>query len=47
MQHDSRLIIMVIMFLFFGCSVGFADSNGPPKSETTTTVILVKSRYGS
>ena len=42
MQQDSRLIIMVIIFLLFGCSVGYADSNGPPKSETTTTVILIR-----
>jgi len=42
MQQDSRLIIMVIMFLLFGCSVGYAGSNGAPKSETTTTVILIR-----
>ena len=42
MQQDSRLIIMVIMFLLLGCSVGYAGSNGAPKSETTTTVILIR-----
>ena len=42
MQQDSRLIIMAIMFLLLGCSVGHAGSNGPPKSETTTTVVLIR-----
>ena len=42
MQQDSRLIIMVIMFLLLGCSVGHAGSNVPSKPETTTTVILIR-----
>jgi hypothetical protein len=41
-QQDSRLVRMVIMFLLLGCFVGHAGSNGPPKSETTTTVILIR-----
>jgi len=42
MQQDNRLFIMVIMFLILGCSVGHAGSNEPPKSETTTNVILIR-----
>jgi len=42
MQQDNRLIIMVIMFLLLGCSVGYAGYNLPSKSETTTTVILIR-----
>lgn len=42
MKQDSRLVRMVIMFLLFACSVGHAGSNGPPKSESTTTVILIR-----
>jgi hypothetical protein len=42
MQQDSRLIIMVIMFLLLGCSAGHAGPNGPPESETTTIVILIR-----
>ena len=42
MQQDNRLIIMAIMFLFLGCSVGHAGSKVPSKPETTTTVILIR-----
>ena len=42
MQQDSRLVRMVIMFLLLGCSASYAGSNGPPKSEATTTVILIR-----
>ena len=42
MQLDSRLVRMVIMFLLLGCSAGHAGSNGAPKSESTTTVILIR-----
>ena len=42
MKQDSRLVRMVIMFLLFACSVGHAGSNGPPKSEAITTVILIR-----
>jgi len=42
MQQDSRLIIMAIMYLLLGCSVCYAGSNLPPKSEKTTTVILIR-----
>ena len=42
MQQDSRLVRMVIMFLLLGCSAGHAGPNGPPKSEGTTTVILIR-----
>jgi hypothetical protein len=41
-QQDSRLIIMAIMYLLLGCSVGYAGSNLPSKSEKTTTVILIR-----
>jgi len=41
-QQENRLIILAIIFLLFGCSVGYAGSNEPPKSETTTTVILIR-----
>ncbi len=42
MQQDNRLIIMVIMFLLLSCSVGYAASNVLSKSETTTTVLLIR-----
>ncbi len=42
MQQFSRLVRMVIMLLLLGCFAGHAGSNGPPKSETTTTVILIR-----
>lgn len=42
LQQDSRLARMVIMFLLFGCFAGHAGSNGLPKSEATTTVILIR-----
>jgi hypothetical protein len=33
---------MVIMLLLLGCFVGHVESNRHPKSETTTTVILIR-----
>ena len=41
-QQENRLIILAIIFLFLGCSVGYAGSNLPSKSEKTTTVILIR-----
>ena len=42
MQKDSRLIIMVIMFLLLSCPVGYTGSDVPSKSETTTTFLLIR-----
>ena len=42
MQQDNRLGRMIIIFLLLGCFAGHAGSNGPPKSEAITTVILIR-----
>jgi hypothetical protein len=40
MQQENRLIKFAIIFLLFGCSVGYAGSKLPSKPGATTTVIL-------
>jgi len=42
MQQENRLLILAIIFLLLGCSVGYTGSKVHSKPETTTTVILIR-----
>ena len=42
MQQDNRLILLVIISLLLGCSVGYTGYDVPSNSKTTTTVILIR-----
>ena len=42
MHQENRFIILVIIFLILGCSVGCARSKTASKPGTTTTVILIR-----
>ena len=42
MHRENHLIILAIVFLILGCSVGYAGSKSPSKPGTTTTVLLIR-----
>ena len=42
MQQENRLLILAIIFLLLGSSVGYTGSKVHSKPETTTTVILIR-----
>jgi hypothetical protein len=42
MHQGNRLLILAIIFLLLGCSVGYAGSKVDSKPGTTTTIILIR-----